>query len=316
VPIAYFGAAAYIALIVLWWRASISPRARAAALLVAALGTLASGALVVFSLTVIRATCTWCIASALAMSVLFVLGIALLRGRRPLRAVSGSTVLSLAFLCIAALAVQTRFMRSAALAPPVPASRLLAVAPQKIVDTANALGPRNAPVTIVMFTDMWCPACRRIHPALLNFQRANPKTVRLVYRHLPLYQIKGHEFSGTAAALSEIAAERGRFWEFVEHIHNRKTQLNSAGYLQLMSTLGFKASAVKARLDDPRNSAAARVQRDIALAERLGIRATPTFVLLVQDQLPISAGERTLPMLLNSPVVQSKLAASGANGRQ
>jgi protein-disulfide isomerase len=239
VPIAYFGVAAYIASLLLWWRAPVSKRALWSAFAIAALGTLLSAALVLVSVKVIQATCLWCIASAIAMSILLVLSIAALRSRHPLRTLSGSTVLSLAFLLVAALALQTRFMRVNALRPPIPVERIAAVPARQIVDTANTIGPRDAPVTIVLFTDMWCPGCRRVHPAMMDYQRTHPQAVRLVYRHLPLYQIKGHEFSGTAAALSEIAAEKGKFWDFIESVQSQNAPRDSAGYLKLISRLGF-----------------------------------------------------------------------------
>jgi hypothetical protein len=48
--------------------------------------------------------------------------------------------------------------------------------------------------------------------------------------------------------------------------------------------------------------------RDEELTERLGINQTPTFILLVAGQQPISANQRALPRLLNSPVVLTRLA--------
>jgi protein-disulfide isomerase len=314
VPIAYFGVAAYLALIVLLVLAP-STWARRAAVAVAAVGALSSLALSFYSVTVIRATCAWCLASATAMSLLLLLTVALARSRRVLRPLSGSTALSLVFLVIAALALQARSMQRAALAPPISAERLAQVPARELVNTANALGPRSAPVTIVMFSDMWCPSCREIEPALSRYQKANPSRVRFVYRHLPLMNIPGHQFSGTAAALSEIAAERGLFWSFKERLHRQRTQLDANGYIALMSALGFEPSAVKARMDDPKNTAAARVQRDITLAERLGIRSTPTFLVLVEGQSPVSSSQRGLTALLNSPSVQSKLASTAQPDR-
>ncbi|MDP3071743.1 MAG: DsbA family protein [Opitutaceae bacterium] len=132
--------------------------------------------------------------------------------------------------------------------------------------------------------------------------------MRLVFRHLPLWEIRGHESSRAAAALSEMAGEQGKFWPFVEAVHARSHQLDRPGYLELMSNLGFNSTNVEARLSDPQDAAVGRVLRDEELAERLGINQTPTFVLLVAGQQPISGNQRTLPRLLNSPVVQSKLA--------
>jgi protein-disulfide isomerase-like protein with CxxC motif len=94
----------------------------------------------------------------------------------------------------------------------------------------------------------------------------------------------------------------------VERLHRQSTPLNSAGYLKLMSDLGFQPTAVKARMDDPKNPAAARVRRDMALAERLGIHATPTFIVIVEGNPPVSASERGLQSLLHSSTVKLKLA--------
>ena len=76
-----------------------------------------------------------------------------------------------------------------------------------------------------------------------------------------------------------------------------------------MRSLGINTDSAKKeqRLDDPRDPAIERVQRDEALASRLGIEATPTFILVVRGHQPISANAHTLPRILNSPEVQSLL---------
>jgi protein-disulfide isomerase len=139
----------------------------------------------------------------------------------------------------------------------------------------------------------------------------NPAGVRLVFRHLPFWQIRGHELSRAQAALSEMAAEKGKFWQFVTTVYSRP-KLDRAGYLALMETLGFEAAAVETRLADPNDPAVARVLRDEKLAERLNINQTPTFIVLLDGHQPISANQRTLTRLLNSPEVQSRLAHAAA----
>jgi protein-disulfide isomerase len=313
VPIAYFGVAAYLAIIFLLGRGADARWARVGLIALTGLGTLASAVLLVYSHQVIHATCPWCVASGGAMALLFLLAVAMLRARVPLRAVSPRMVWVLVYLTAGGLGVQAGMMERAASRPPIAAEHLAGVTAADLVDPAQSLGPAEAPVTVVVFADLWCAACRKACDSLLAYQRAHPAAVRLVYRHRPLWEISGHQFSGTAAALSEVAAERGQFWEFVELMHRQQTPLDAAGYLQLMRGLGFDPAQVEKRMNDPRDPAIVRAQRDKALAERLGIDATPTFLVLAGDHPPVSANQRTLPRVLNAPEVVARLAA--AEGR-
>jgi protein-disulfide isomerase/uncharacterized membrane protein len=307
VPIAFIGAAAYLMMILLLMQSSRLRWARISFFVLAAFGTVASAGLLIYSQIAIRATCRWCVVSGMAMTLLFIFGILLLRYGPRIRAVRPIVPWGLAFLTAGALGVQAGLMQKAVNAPPIPSARLAGMDAADFVDPAKSLGPANAPVTIVVFADMWCPACRAVHDSLHKYQESNPAGVRLVFRHLPLWGIRGHEFSRAAAALSEMAGEKGRFWEFIDAIYSERRRMRREDYLELMGSFGFSASEVEARLTDPLDPAVARVLRDEQLAEKLGINATPTFIVLVDGQHPISANQRTLPRLLNSPVVLSSV---------
>ena len=307
VPIAFVGVAAYLTMIWLLTRAAEARWARVGCLAMAGLGTVISAGLLYYSRTVIHATCAWCLASGISMTLLFLLSFVLLKDRQAWKPLRPAIVWSLALLTATAIGVQGGLMQRAATRPPISADRLAGITSGELIDPAQSLGPGNAPVTVVVFADLWCPACRAAYGSLLHFQQAHPAAVRLVYRHLPLYEIRGHEFSGTAAALSEIAAEEGKFWPFVDALHRRKHPLNATGYLELLAGLRLGTTNVEERLSRPEDPAVKRVQRDMVLAERLGIHTTPTFIVLVDDYRPVSATQRTLPTLLNSPAVRSKL---------
>ena len=134
---------------------------------------------------------------------------------------------------------------------------------------------------------------------------ANASDVRVVYWHLPLGEIPGHETSKAAAALSEIAGERGKFWQFARAIHTHHGQMTRVEYLDVMHSLGFSAAAVEERLDTENDDAITRVQRDVALAERLGVRATPTFIVQIGLHPLVSATQRGLLNILNSESVRA-----------
>jgi protein-disulfide isomerase/uncharacterized membrane protein len=313
VPIAYFGVAAFLTLISLLGRPVVGRRARLVAMVLASLGMLASTGLLLYSKTIIQATCSWCVVSGVAMSCLFFLNLALIRRTVLTGGTHPCLTWSLGILTAITLGVQTGRMERAALAAPVPADRLAQIKTVDLLDSANSRGPTDALITITIFADFLCPACRSALSSLLVYQQVNPRDVRLVYRHLPLWQIRGHETSKAAAALSEMAAESGKFWEFAHSIHLQPAHLTRDTYLEVMRILGYEPSAVEARLNDSTDRALISVQRDIALAEQLGIRATPTFIVQVGANAPVSATQPGLKRILNSkPVIELLMARTRA----
>jgi uncharacterized membrane protein/predicted DsbA family dithiol-disulfide isomerase len=311
VPIAFFGVGAYLTFLFLLGRTTVSARARLAFLMLSALGALISAGLLIYARTVIHATCPWCVLSGAAMTVLFGLSLFLIRRREPIAGPKPALLWSLGFATAIALGVQAGLMQKAAFAPPIPAKLLAEERAEEFIDSTKSFGPADAAVTIVEFADFSCPACRTAFASLAAFQKANPGGVRLIFRHLPFWQIRGHELSRAQAALSEMAAETGKFWQFVTTVYSQP-KLDRSGYLALMQTLGFEKALIEARLADPNDPAIVRVLRDENLAERLQIQQTPTFVVLLDGHQPISANQRTLTRLLSSPEVQSRLVKAAA----
>ena len=205
-------------------------------------------------------------------------------------------------------------MERAASAPPIPPEKLATVPVAELLNDRNSRGPPDALIKIVIFSDLWCSVCRAVHQPLLDYQRAHPNDVAVIFRHRPVSGIRGHETSQTAAPLSEIAADGGKFWQFVEQLYREPHQLDHDGYLRLMRDLGFQSSRVEAILADAHAPPAARVQRDTALAERLGVHSTPTFVLIIGHNPPVSANHRSLATILNSPAVQALFVLEGKPG--
>jgi uncharacterized membrane protein/thiol-disulfide isomerase/thioredoxin len=312
IPIAFFGMAAYLAHLVLTGRPAVGRRARVAALALAAAGTLISAGLLIYSQAVIRAACPWCIASGFAMAGLLVLDVVLLRPVGTIAGLRPGLVWTLAIVTFAAIGVQAGRMEKASFAPPVSADRLARVGFADFIDPTKSLGPADAAVTVIVFADFWCPACRGAMASLQRYQSANAADVRIVYRHQPLWQIRGHETSKAAAALSEMAGEQGKFWAFSDAVHAFPRQLTREQYLELMQRLGFDPATIEPRLGNATDPAIVAVQRDIDLADRLGIHATPTFVVKVGAYPPVAATQRGLTRLLNSPAVMSILTARAA----
>ena len=305
IPIAFFGVVAYIAILFLLAYLDKVRWARVALVALTGIGTFLSARLLYYAHFVIHATCYWCLASAVAMAMLFVLSICLWRTKRRLRPVPAFFLWRVAGITLFAIGAGIWLMERSVAAPPIAPEKLAAVAVEQLMHGGNSRGPANAPVKIVMFSDLWCSVCRAVHGPLMDYQSAHPDHVQVIFRHRPLYGVPGHETSETAAILSEIAAEQGKFWRFVDRLYREPHQLDENGYLGLMHELGLATPQLQSLLADPHSAPAVRVQRDRGLADRLGVHLTPTFVVVIDHKAPVSANQRSLAAILNSAEVQA-----------
>lgn len=140
------------------------------------------------------------------------------------------------------------------------------------VGTSPSVGPADAKVTVVLFTELECPFCARSHDTVKRLQRwAANKPVRFVYKHLPL---ESHPFARDAALRLIAAHEQGRFWDFLERAREQRARTKDA----------LENVALGLSLDLPRYHAAVTspateklLQDDLDEAKRIGAKAVPTW---------------------------------------
>jgi protein-disulfide isomerase len=138
---------------------------------------------------------------------------------------------------------------------------------------AYALGPENAPITIVEFSDFQCPFCRRWHEEVYEpLLAAYPDKIRLVYRHLPLTSIHPDAFPAAEAAM--CAGEQDAFWQYHDKLFSSET-LGSAIYTQYAQELSLDTTSFEACMTEHKYQEAVQIDTDFAID--LGIRSTPTF---------------------------------------
>lgn len=140
-------------------------------------------------------------------------------------------------------------------------------------ENSYALGPKDAPITIVEFSDYQCPFCRRWHQEVYDqLLAAYPNKIRFVYRNLPLTSI--HPDAQGAAEAAMCAGEQNAYWQF----HNKLFGSESLGnnvYIQYAQELGLNTTTFESCLNDHKYKKA--VEDDSNFAIDLGIRSTPTF---------------------------------------
>jgi protein-disulfide isomerase len=107
-----------------------------------------------------------------------------------------------------------------------------------IYDDDPTLGPENAPVTIIEFSDYECPYCQRYHQQTFDaIIDTYGDQVRYVFKDLPLTSI--HPNAVPAAVAAHCASDQNAFCEFHDLLFSMQLGLEQAAYLEYASALGL-----------------------------------------------------------------------------
>lgn len=156
--------------------------------------------------------------------------------------------------------------------PPV---RVMIDAPRQEVAIAAddpSIGPANAPVTIIEFSDFQCPFCQRVVPTLKQVQQKYGDRVRIVWKDFPLTQIHPQAFD--AARAGNCAQEQGKFWEFHDQLFANQGALEIEALKRYAAAAGLDGARFAQCVDSGKYQA--RVQAGLEAGGRLGIGSTPT----------------------------------------
>ena len=96
--------------------------------------------------------------------------------------------------------------QQAAARPPVDPNKVYEIP----IGNSAVRGPKNAPVTITMFSDFQCPFCGQAQPIVEQVLAAYPNDVNFVMKQFPLRQI--HPNADAAARAAIAASRQGKFW--------------------------------------------------------------------------------------------------------
>ena len=161
--------------------------------------------------------------------------------------------------------------------PPTPT-----IIPAADVEDDDAfLGPEDAPVVIVEFSDFQCPYCGRwATQTLPQILEAYPDDVKVVYRDFPIF---GEE-SILAAMATECAEDQDpqAFWKMHDRLFERNTDQEQTP-LNIDTLTGYadEIGLDTAQFDECLTSDKFRdeVMNDLQAASTYGLRGTPGFVI-------------------------------------
>jgi len=136
-------------------------------------------------------------------------------------------------------------------------------------------GNPEGDITLIEFLDYRCSFCRRAHPEIANLL-AGDGNIRWIVKEFPILGADSTLSSRFAIAVLQTAGAAA-YAEVHDRLMTLRAQVTPEALARIAAEAGADADAVLARMDAPEVSAV--IAANHALAQRLGINGTPTFVL-------------------------------------
>jgi protein-disulfide isomerase len=137
-------------------------------------------------------------------------------------------------------------------------------------------GPKDAPVTIVEFGDLQCPACKAAQPAIEGLVAAEPN-VHFVFQSFPLEM---HNWAAKGAAYADCVgrASNDAFWKFIAKTYETQSDITADNADEKLTALadgtGVKGADIAACALTPATKS--NVEASLALGKAVEVTGTPT----------------------------------------
>jgi protein-disulfide isomerase len=150
---------------------------------------------------------------------------------------------------------------------------------RKLLDkgiTGPERGPKDAPVTIVEFGDLQCPACKAAQATIEGLAASEPNA-RFVFQNFPLEM---HNWAAKGAAYADCVgrASSDAFWKFISKTYDTQGDITAENADEKLTALadgaGVKGTDIAACAAKPATKA--RVDASIALGKAVDVTGTPT----------------------------------------
>jgi len=149
------------------------------------------------------------------------------------------------------------------------------------------LGPADAPVVVVDFSDFECPYCAKMPALMEQILEQNPGRIKVVFKHFPLPM---HRFAEAAARAAIAANMQGKFWQMHDLLFANQKQLSLAKIIDLAKEAGLDMKRFRKDFDS--EAVKKILMRDVMEGRKAGISGTPS--LLVNGR---KVRQSTLPSL-------------------
>jgi len=189
------------------------------------------------------------------------------------------------------------------MAAPSPNTPSAGAADMKVLsDDDPFLGKKDAPVTIVEFSDYECPFCVRFYQQTLSQIKSNyveTGKAKFVYRDFPL---SFHQQAELAAIAANCAGKQGKYFEFHDKIFNNggAAGKSNADYKKWAQELKLDIAQWEECLREPAQKQ--EIQKDVRDGSAAGVSGTPGFIIngkLISGAQPFSVFQQVIDAEFN-----------------
>ncbi len=165
--------------------------------------------------------------------------------------------------------------------------------------SSPSVGPADAKVTVIIFSEAECSYCVKAHAVLKQLQTEYAGKVRFVFKHRPL---PSHPGARQAALALHAAASQGKFWELLDRAYDSPVSTESGLYDAQARSIGLDLQKYRRDVESP--ATAAVVDADTALGEKLGVKGVPSWFVNGQEIVgfrPIEVMRKAIDAELAAP---------------
>ncbi len=168
-----------------------------------------------------------------------------------------------------------------------------------VTDADPFIGPEDAPVTIVEFSDYQCPFCRRYYEQTFSQLTEKYKgQIRYVFKDFPLPM---HPQAPKASEAAHCAGDQGKYWEMHGTLFRNQGSLGEEALKKYGQQIGLDTAKYEKCLSSAKY--ASLVDENMKVARKVGVNGTPTFFIngerLVGAQ-PMSEFEKRIDAALKA----------------
>lgn len=139
-------------------------------------------------------------------------------------------------------------------------------------DASPVGGNPKGDVAVVEFFDYNCGYCKAVHDDALKLVKDDGR-LRYVYKEFPI--LGPGSIVASKAALA--ARAQGKYVEAHNALMSHRGRLDEAAVLRILGDAGLDVTKLKADMEAP--AVAKAVESNLLLADKLGIRGTPAFII-------------------------------------
>ncbi len=148
--------------------------------------------------------------------------------------------------------------------------------PRLVVEEKSnpALGPNNAKVTIIEFSDFECPYCQRSQSVNTKLREKYKDQIRWVFRDYPLPFHQNAMFAHIAA---NCAYKQNKFWEIFKLLFENTGNLTREKVLELSKMVELDQTQFNQCIADKDGSVRNEIESDVQDGQKVGVNGTPAF---------------------------------------